>query len=184
VAAPELEALDGVGRGEAQSVGAVRPRRVGAVAVLDDVLALRFQAAIALVAELRALGRAAGEGGVRGGHGRIEQLVLLRGARLRGARRALDPRDVAACVDAHDLGHGGRADGDGDHVLCGAQGVAGASRDSHRRLLELFGDIIVSRRNLCLDVGGTELVSAERFLMRRLLFGDDRRARAVTVAQC
>jgi hypothetical protein len=180
VAAPELEALDDVGRGQAQRVGAVRPLCGGAVAVRDEVLALRVQAAVALAAELRALRGAAGEGGVRGGLGRIEELVLLRVARSRGAGSALHPRHVAARVDDHDLGHGGRANADGDHVLRGAKREAGAGRDGHGRLLELLGAV---SRDLGVDVGGTLLVQAEHFLQRRLLFGDGRRARAVAVGQ-
>jgi hypothetical protein len=178
LAAPELEVRDGAGA-KRERVGAVGPGRARAIAVVDDVLALGAHAPVPLLAlaELRAGGGAAGEGRVGARRAGVEERVHL-GVALR-TRLALHPRHVAAGVHGHGLGHGRRADADGDHVLQRAQG--GAQRGRHGsgvRLLDVAG-----ARELPFDVGGSKLVAPEPLLQGGHLLGGYRRAWVVPVVQ-
>ncbi|BAS95877.1 Os06g0119700 [Oryza sativa Japonica Group] len=88
----EAEAPDDVVGAQREVVEAVRPGRRRPVAVVDAELALRVGGAAAAVgAELRAGGGGAGDGGVRGRHGRVEQGVPLPVAHRQGAWLALHP---------------------------------------------------------------------------------------------
>jgi hypothetical protein len=180
VAAPELEARERVGA-HLQRVGAVRPGRRGAVAVRDDVLALGAGAAVALLLELRAGLRAAGEGGVGGRRGGVEDRVRL--LVTLGARLAPHPRHVAAGVDEHVLGRGRGAEPDADHVLQRLQGCAQAGRHAGVRLLDATG--FSGAGDLALDVASAELVALEHLLQcwHLLGVGGHRGTWAVAVAQ-
>jgi len=181
LAAPELEALDGVGP-QRERVGAVGPGRARAIDVADNVLALGAGAPVPLLAlaELHAGGGAAGEGRVGARRAGVEERVHL-GVALR-TRFALHPRHVAAGVHGHGLGHGRGADANGDHVLQRAQG--GAQRGRHGRGVRLLDVATLGARELPFDVGGSKLITLEPLLQAGgHLVGGYRRAWPVPVVQ-
>lgn len=115
-----------VGRRERESVLPEEPDRVGVIAILHAVKAIRRGAAGDV--ESGAVRGAAGDVGVGGRLRGVEEWVLLRVA-IRDAGLALDPGDVAASVegDGEVLFRG--PEPDGDDVVTGAEGVAGVSRN-------------------------------------------------------
>jgi hypothetical protein len=120
--------LNGVG-GEGEGVLGVEADGLGAVAVMDVVVAVAAGAAADV--EVGAVGRRARDVGVRGRLGRAEEPLLLPVA-VSHARLALHPRRVAAGVEHHREPLLRRAQPDGHHVVARAQAPSAFPDDAER----------------------------------------------------